>query len=180
LDSKKLNNTLETYTNVAVLLVALAALSTFALNHFVKAPPPSIRAGLERGVRFGAIRSLDYRNNKQTLLIALNTNCSYCRDSLPFYRKLALANDLSEKKLRIVALFPNKSEEVERYIKENDFRLDTISDVEFSSLKISGTPSMILVDNNGAVNDFWIGKLPDAGADQLIGFLTSKNTINSD
>ena len=124
------------------------------------------------------IPKLDYGNSKQTLLIALNTNCSYCRESLPFYRKLVLANGLANESLRVVAVFPNKAEEVARYAKENDLLFDAIADLQFSRYKISGTPTMILVNNSGEVNNFWVGKLPDIEADRLIRSLTSSNANN--
>ena len=177
LDRKRLRNLLETYTSIAVLLFAIASLSSIAINYSGKQPPTILRTGLERGMVFAPIPKIDYGNSKQTLLIALNTNCSYCRESLPFYRKLVLANGLSNDSLHIVAVFPNQADEVARYAKENELILDTITDLEFSRFKISGTPTMVLVNQSGEVNDFWIGKLPDTEADQLIRFLTSSEAM---
>jgi hypothetical protein len=173
LERKRLRGLLETYTSVAVLLVAIAALSSFAINYFIEKPATVLSAGLERGMVLESIPSVDYQSSKHTLLIALNTNCSYCRESLPFYRKLALANDLSGKPLRILAVFPNKTDEVAHYARENDLLLDTVAEVELNRLRISGTPSMVLINRNGEVNDFWIGKLQDSETERLISALTS-------
>ncbi|HEV2828129.1 MAG TPA: hypothetical protein VGW76_11055 [Pyrinomonadaceae bacterium] len=178
MDRKRSRALLETYTSIAVLLVAIASLSSLAINYFGTQQPTILRPGLERGMVLAPIPTIDYGHSKQTLLIALNTNCSYCSESLPFYRKLVLANGLSNDSLHIVAVFPNKAEEVARYAKENDLLLDTITDLELSRFKISGTPTMILVNDSGEVNDFWIGKLPDTEADQLIRSLTSSDANN--
>ena len=175
LHRKRFRHLLETVTSVAVLLVAVAALSGFANNYFSEPPFAVFRTGLERGMVLGSIPSVDYQSSRHTLLIALNTNCSYCRESIPFYRKLALANDQSEKPLRIVAVFPNKTAEVANYARENDLLLDTVAGVELSRLNISGTPSMILINSNGEVKDFWIGKLQDSETDRLISSITSIN-----
>lgn len=174
LDKKRLRGLLETYTSISVILLAVAGMSSLAVNHFVKQPSPSLRSGLERGMVLESIPSIDYQTNTRTLLIALNTKCIYCRDSLPFLKKLTAENALSNNKLHIVGIFPNKPEEVAAYVKENDLLLDVVADVEFSRLNLSGTPSMVLVDSKGEVNDFWIGKLDGNEADQVVSSLTAR------
>src|SRR6185295_14573780 len=136
-------------TSIAVLLVAIAALSIFAITVFVKPEPSVFTPGLERGKPFGQIANVNYRDSEQTLLIALNTNCSYCRESLPLYRTLSQAQPPGSKSLRIVALFPNKAHEVAQYVKENQLIFDTIAEVDFDSLHVAGTPTMILVSESG-------------------------------
>lgn len=165
-----LRRALESATNIAVLLVAVAAISSLATNYFRRPSHPTLVAGLQTGAVLGTIPSLDGHNN--TLLVALNTNCSFCKESLPLYRKLIEANK-SNKTFRIVAIFPDSPEEVKSYVRANDFAVDTIGEVKLGSLGISGIPSLILLNRNGKVDDFWIGKLKDAEAEQLIRFLTS-------
>jgi hypothetical protein len=169
---KSLKETLEISTNVAVLLVAVAALTSFAISHFLNPNTPNLRSGLEKGMRFESVPGVDYHAGKRTLLIALNTNCSYCRESLPFYRKLIFANRQSNN-LRIIAVFPNPADEITKYAKENELLLDTIADVNFSQLNISGTPTLVLINDKAEVDDFWVGKLSDTEADQLVSSVTS-------
>lgn len=177
MERQKIKSTLETSTNIAVLLVAIAALSTLVITVFVKSQSPSLRSGLYKGRILGQVPKVDYQLNGKTLLIALNTECSYCRESLPFYRKLVDANR-SNNKLHIVAVFPNRAEEVARYMKENDLGLESVAEVSFAPLMISGTPSIILINKDGTVTDFWIGKLQDSEADKVIQFLTSLKGTN--
>ena len=82
------------------------------------------------------------------------------------------AQHQGSKSLRIVALFPNKAEEVAKYVEENHLNLDTVADVDFGRLRVSGTPTMILIDNSGEVNDFWVGKLGNSEADELVRSFT--------
>lgn len=169
-----LKSTLEVSTSIAVLLVAVAALSTLAITFFVKPASPNFRPGLEKGKALGQVSNLDYRSSEETLLIALNTNCSYCRESLPLYRKLSATQPQGNKSLRIIALFPNRAEEVARYVKENQLVVDTIANVDFASLPVSGTPTMILVNNRGEVKDFWVGKLAATEADEFVRSLSAE------
>jgi hypothetical protein len=77
--------------------------------------------------------------------------------------------------LNVVAIFQERSDEIEEYLKANQLDIDYVAQVDFRSLNISGTPTMILVNTKGAVKDFWLGKLESAEADQLIQNLTTEN-----
>ena len=107
MEQERLKNTAEIASNIAVVLVAVAVLS-FAIAYFWIPPKPKMIAGLEKGQQFSLVPNLDYKGTEQTLLIALNTECSYCQESVPLYRKVMDAYPPGNKSLRIVALFPNK------------------------------------------------------------------------
>jgi thiol-disulfide isomerase/thioredoxin len=173
-DRHTLKSTLEISTTIAVLLVAVAVLSILAVMVFLKPSVPTLSLGLERGKAFGQVSGVDYRSHKQTLLIALNTNCSYCQESVPLYRKLLEANPRGSESLHIIALFPNKAEEVAKYMKDNRLIVDSVPGVDFKSLRIAGTPTMILLSNNGEVKDFWTGKLTDRESDDFIRSFTAE------
>jgi len=172
LERDRLKTALEIATNIALLLVAIAALTSFGVNYFVKSSSSTLSPGLQKGAILEPIPRVDYQNSKQTLVIALNTNCGYCRDSLPFFRELIEASNQSNN-THLVAIFPNNPDEVKKYVNDNHLSLDSIADADFRSLGIRGTPSLILIDSKGIVNDFWIGKLQRSEEDQLIHSLNS-------
>lgn len=174
MERQRLKSALETYTNIAVLLVAVAALCAFATSYLIKSPSPSLHVGLQRGKLLSQIPKIDYHSSKRTLLIALNTKCHYCQESLPFYRTLVEANSQSSKDLHIVALFPDKAEEVAEFIRGNGLKIEVVPEVQFAPLSISGTPSIILVNNAGEIDDFWVGKLGNTEAKHLMRSLTSE------
>jgi len=81
---------LEILTNVAVLLVAVSILAIIALNYIGgQRPTPQIIEGLQRGQQFPMVSGIDYAGTASTLLIAMNTKCDYCTQSIPFYNQLA-------------------------------------------------------------------------------------------
>ena len=174
MDRHSLKATLEVSTNIAVLLVAVSVLSLLAIFFFVGPRKPELTPGLEKGRVLGNLTNIDYRGSERTLLIALSTTCAYCRESLPLYRRILDAENNARKPLRVIALFPNSADEVAKYLKENQLTIDTITGVDFSSLHISGTPTMILVNDRGVVNDFWIGRLNDREAEQFVNSLISE------
>ena len=175
MDRKSLKSALEISTNIAVLLLALTLLSILAVNFFRRPQLPNLSPGLERGKVFGPISNVDYASSEQTLLIALNTKCSFCRESLPHYRKLLDTVPRGSKSLHVVAIFPDSPEDVARYLKENQLSIDSIAEVDFASLRIGGTPTMVLVNNSGQVKDFWSGKLEDRDVDKFVDSLVAGN-----
>lgn len=175
MDPQKLKTTLEVTTNIAVILVAVAMLSLLAIFVFVKPRTPTLSIGLQKGQAFGQISKVDYGRSDRTLLIALSTACSYCQENLPFYQKLTSAPVPFHNNLQVVALFPNAAEDVEKYVRENKLPIEAVAAVDFNSLRISGTPTIILVDKNGVVQDFWIGKLSEQEANKFLHLVSPRN-----
>lgn len=165
MELERLKNTAEIASNIAVVLVAVAVLS-FAIAYFWIPSKPKMIAGLEKGQQFSPVPNLDYKDTEQTLLIALNTDCPYCMESVPLYRKVMDAYPRGNKSLRIVALFPNKIKEVADYLTANALNVDSVADLNLDALHVPGTPTMILVNGRGEVQNFWLGRLgePESAA----------------
>jgi thiol-disulfide isomerase/thioredoxin len=175
LDRDTFKTTLEISTNVAVLLVAVVLLSLLAINIFVKPPIANLNRGLEKGKAFSPIRTVDYADSEKTLLIALNTSCPFCRESLPLYQRLVEALPQPSKALHIVAIFPNREADVGDYLRDNHLTIDAVAEVDLNSLRISGTPTVILIDRSGAVKDFWNGKLTENEAQEFLNSVIPHN-----
>jgi hypothetical protein len=80
---------LEAVANAAVILMAFAvgyvALARYAAaNH----APRSVAAG----DRLARVPGLDWNQHEHTLVLALNTGCHFCEQSVPFYQRLAEAH----------------------------------------------------------------------------------------
>lgn len=98
----------------------------------------------------------------------MSATCHYCKESLPFYKQLADAQQQSGRATHIVAIFPNSENDIKQYVQENQLHLETIAGVNFKALNISSTPTMLLVDRDGKILDFWVGKLSKNDEQQVI------------
>jgi len=61
-----------------------------------------------------------------------------------------------------------------------DLGLSTIANVhvdDFRRYGVYGTPTIILVDTQGKVRDFWIGKLTDQAKRRIEGFIQSNKGV---
>ena len=102
----------------------------------------------------------------------MNTRCGYCNESIPFYKQLVEAQQSSDQNVRLVAVLPNSEVEVKQYMQQQQLNISTVPKVNLQTLKVAGTPTIILVDNGGRVLDFWVGKLPQDSEQQVIKIIS--------
>jgi hypothetical protein len=170
----KVKSYLETATNIAVILGALAVSGVFLLNYLRpnEQRTPRLRAGFQKGHQLPPIPGVSYNEAPQTLLIALNTSCAFCTESVPFYNQLAEAQLKSKSSIRIMTVFPNAEKEVQQYVQTHQLRLASRAAIDLQSLNVMGTPTMLLIDEKGTIVDFWIGKPSEATQRQVMKQVT--------
>lgn len=159
--SSNIKSYLEVTANIVVLLVALVVLGNFAWVYLAKQqkqPNMRIEGGLRKGSAFSLIPSVDYAKSTQTLVIALSSRCDHCNESIHFFKQLLEANTGKSDLTRIVAVFPEKLEEVLSYITQHQFDINPISGIDHKALSLPGTPSVVLINSEGKILNFWIGK----------------------
>jgi hypothetical protein len=147
---------LEAIANVAVILVALAV-GYVVLARYVAAyhaPRPVVA-----GDRLATIPNLDWSQHRHTLVLALNTGCHYCEESVPFYQKLVSAQQPSGDDLGIIAVFPNETEVVRQFITRENLHIPNVAAMPLEKLRVVATPTLILVDREGRVERSWMGVL---------------------
>jgi hypothetical protein len=171
----KIKPHLETASTIAVMIAALVVSGVFLLSYLKPKtkPMPTLKAGFEKGQRLPPIPGISYGDAPKTLVIALNTNCRFCSESVPFYNRLAEAQRSNKTPVRILTVFPNSEHEVQQYTQEHQFALTSKSAVSLQSLNIDATPTMILLDRNGTIVDFWVGKLSESAEEQVVKLFTS-------
>ena len=166
---------LETATNIAVIMAALVVSGIFLLNYFrpTDSNAPRLREGFQTGQQLQSLPGITYSDAPKTLVIALNTTCGFCTESVPFYNKLAEAHRVSKSPLRIVTVFPNSEDDVKRYVQEHQLALVSKASVNFQPLHIVGTPTMLLLDQDGKVIDFWLGRPSESAQAQVMKYILS-------
>ncbi len=110
---------------------------------------------------------LDWKASDRTLLLALHKGCGYCRDSAPFYRRLAqtVAAGASAK---LVAVLPHELGVSREYLSGADIPVAEVRQAELGTLGIRGTPTLVLVNREGMVTDTWVGKLSSAQESEVL------------
>jgi hypothetical protein len=149
----------EMAANVAIIAVA-ALLGTVIVRNYLISPRTQQTTAGESGPNSESLSTIgvDWKQSRQTLVLALSTGCHYCTDSAPFYRQLASI----PRSTRLIALLPQPVAESRDYLKSLGVTVDDVKQVQFSSIKIGGgTPTLLLINENGLVTKSWIGKLAE-------------------
>lgn len=98
---------------------------------------------------------IDWKQDKQTLILAISSSCHFCSESGAFYKRLVE----DRKGTRLIAAFPQPVQEGQDYLKQLGVAVDEVRNLDFSAIGVQGTPTLLLVDSAGVVKNSWVGKL---------------------
>lgn len=115
---------IENAANLATILATALLSIVVVKTHFLASPTPLSEVprptvatvGTNLKGRLGGVNS---NENERTLVLTLSTQCHFCRESTPFYRRL---NQQLGNAVRIVAVLSQPVEEGEQYLKKPEKR----------------------------------------------------------
>ena len=148
---------LQNVANIATIVVSLL-LSIVLIKVFLL-PQPRPPIGGQQLVGLNMKQSLpgvDWAKNKRTLVLALSTQCHYCTDSAPFFQRI---QQEATKNLKLVAVLPQAVDDSRKYLEGEGVHVDDVKQTQLSTIGVTGTPTLLLVDGNGKVADAWQGRL---------------------
>jgi hypothetical protein len=100
-----------------------------------------------------------WSSNAKTLVLALRTSCSYCHASLPFYKQLGDLERSNALHAHILAVMPADASVGSSFLAKDDVEVQAIFSQKLDVFKVSGTPTVLLVDSGGRVERTWVGQL---------------------
>jgi thioredoxin-related protein len=115
-----------------------------------------------------SLTGIDFARNDRTLLMALSTTCHFCSESAEFYKTIAKERGGTT---RLIAVLPQPLADSRNYLDKLGVPVDEIIQAQLSDIRVRGTPTLILIDHNGDVIDYWVGKLSDIKEPEVIGRL---------
>jgi rhodanese-related sulfurtransferase len=156
-----------------LLIVALVIYAGFELSRSYLSPLDAThpdRDRIEKQVKIGtnvANLRLDWAKTRETLLLAVAPDCRYCSESAPFYQ--AISKEIENRSdIRLVAVMPKTSINSKKYLNEIGIITDEIKEIQLSSIGVTVTPTLILVNEKGVVENVISGKLKPDGEVSLL------------
>ncbi len=174
---------LEVLANVAVIITSVVVCtvlvkryllpSTNQVSAAATAAPISDPASSSRKTSMApgtkiSLPGIDWKQSTSTLVLALSTTCHYCSESASFYQQLVNQHN---PQVRLLAVLPQPQSDSSVYLNDLGVEVDSVQ-AQLASIGVSGTPTLILVDNDGAVKDSWVGKLSQ---DEAVNVLKQLN-----
>ena len=139
--------------NVGI-LAAICAL-VFVAGKKAVTTKPTVAADVAVGQRF-SIPMFEPKQGTKTLYLFLSSGCQYCASSIGFYQRL-IKQSTEATNLRLVAVFPADDAQGKDFLKV-ETPLETAK-LNFAEYGVSGTPTLVLVDEGQNVLTVWRGKL---------------------
>ncbi len=159
---------LQNVANIATILVSVL-LSVVLIKVFLipqTGRPPMAAPSLVGLNMKQSLPGVDWAKNQRTLVLALSTQCHYCTDSAPFFQKIQRE---AAKNVKMLAVLPQAVEDSRKYLEGEGVHIDDVKQATLSTIGVTGTPTLMLVDSAGKVADVWQGKLQP---EQEAGVLT--------
>lgn len=123
-----------------------------------------------------AVPALDFRQSDRTLLIVVKSDCRFCTASKPFYADLLKHERGAGGSIRVFLVGPETDVNFTHYLSDLPFSHDRRLQVATDILGVSGTPTLLLVDQSGRIKDKWVGKLTNIDEATVINAAFSLNS----
>jgi len=164
----ELNRKAEVLANASTIIVAVL-MSVGLVKSFILRPAGTAR--LPEAVVGGSLKRalpIDYKKNRGTLILAISTHCHFCAESVPFFQRI---RERVGDKIVTAVVLPETVEEGQKYLAERQVRATEVRQVSLAGLGVSGTPTILLVDDSGIIRNIWVGKLDASGQDKVLSIL---------
>lgn len=145
---------IELVTQVVVAIAIVITAGVLVKRTVFSAEGNGTRSQINGGDRLN-VSTVDWAQNKKSLVFFLKKDCPYCSSSAGFYRQLM--NEASKRNVKCIAVLPNSPEEARKYLQYIELPFENIYTGPVEDSRISGTPTVVFVDQNGIVKSVWIG-----------------------
>ena len=164
---KKYSEKIDLATNILTIIVAILFIGIFAQKYFFSSSKTSSKTPTI-GKQI-SIENFDFSTNKKNVFIVMMKGCRFCEASMAFYKKLIQQNQNNN--IKIIAVFPPESPEIETYLKKYGIIGFEIKYLHPSSLETEATPTIIVTDETGKIIKYWIGSLSEEKEMEVTTFL---------
>ncbi|HEV2247492.1 MAG TPA: hypothetical protein VGW37_12630 [Terriglobia bacterium] len=172
-----MKNKIEVVANVVVILLAVVIGSVFLKDRF-GAPRPDPNE-VKVGDQLPGLHAYNWKAHERTLVLALRSGCHYCEDSMPFYRRLAKLEQSNQTGAHLLAVFPDDPAAVRHVVETQQLTIEALPGFELGQVKVQGTPTLMLVDEQGRVSKVWMGELPAAEEAEVIAAISKPPAAQS-
>ena len=157
--------------NLAANIILFAAVATFTVllvRHLISNREYTETSLSSDGQRV-SIAGVDLSPFPQTLIVVLDKNCRFCKQQIPFYRRLAESSRAQNMKL--IFAFPHNLNDGINYLQAQQIAATEVIRIRLKSLDIRGTPTVFLLNHEGKILAKWVGELSRPVEDYIISIL---------
>ena len=160
-------------SNILIIVVSLI-LGVILVQKYFLAPSKTLSRPNQIEPVIGSkvnLRDMAWSPQSKTLILAMQTGCHFCNESMPFYKRLIEAT--KDKNIKLVAVFPTSVEDSTAHLDSLGIKNLEVKQMPLTNIQVRGTPTLILTNSDGEILNFWVGKLPPEKEAEVIDKLSS-------
>lgn len=178
LGSDDMHNRSDAIANLALATLCLTATYAIADRYiFTHATQLESASGYRVGDPLtSAPEQIGLRRARVSAIVVVSNNCQYCAASAPFYRRLAqFTKDRLDPAFQMLFLGTGGSADASAFVAANGLEAELVrptpSDV---SSRIQGTPTLLVVDDEGRVTSTWVGQLSNTDETSVLSAISER------
>ncbi len=114
---------------------------------------------------------VDFSKAELTLIFALQRDCRYCQQSLPFYRRLVASSRQHSASVQFAVASPPEDSEIRAYLASHGIVPDVFVTLIASEVPVRSTPTLFLSNQEGTLVGVWLGVLSEVQERELMAQL---------
>lgn len=103
------------------------------------------------------LENANWSQGKKNVVLYVSNTCHYCSESAPFYQRLV--SEGNKKGIQFTAVMPQPVDQGRAYLEKLGVSIENIYQDKLDKIGIRGTPTLMIVDNQGIIKNVWLGKL---------------------
>jgi len=161
---------LERTTHVCLIVVCVVSLGLLLERRFTPARVGTARPVVELADKRLDVPGMDWTKARLNTVLVLSTSCHFCKESTPFYRRLAEARRKQATQVAFAAVSRESAEQVKSYLAGERVVVDAAYQIS-GQPALNGTPTLLLIDSNGIVKRSYVGKLAPSQEEEVLNYV---------
>jgi hypothetical protein len=124
----------------------------------------------------GTIGDYDFSKHQKTVVLSLRSDCHYCQESIGFHRSLIRSASASNGRIGIIAVFDEPLGQALAALKLEHLDVPVVRVAQLASVGVQGTPTVLIVNNQGVIERAFPGKLSQLGEDEVFAKAGTQRT----
>ncbi len=150
------NNKIYAGIDLVIVLTAVILCLIVVKKYFPGAKPTLLSAPAV-GAKI-LLPGVDWSSGRETMLLVLRADCHFCTESAPFYRRL-VDKVSGHPNFQLIAVMPQTPADARKYLDSVNVSISDVKQSTLPGVSISGTPTLLLLDDRGVVTAAWAGLL---------------------
>lgn len=164
---------LERATHICLIGLSVIAGGLLLERRFAPPRPASPASGSSSVSLVGKhldVPGLNWKASRLNAVLFMNTHCHFCKESMPFYKRLAGVKQAEQAGFTFSVLSSERAGDVKAFLSKEGVAVDGVYQAD-SAAGLRSTPTLLLVDGSGSVRRVFVGALDASRQERVLSLV---------